>query len=270
MNLQHCWHQSDFPSVKTMDFCGGTLAYFTHRSPDKESPNEDSAGAIQISPHHGVIVVADGVGGANAGAMASHCAVQKIVQSIEHATQTASDVAETERSTIVDAIENANHEILTWKQGAATTVCAVEILNQNLRTFHVGDSSILQFSNQGTLKFYSVAHAPIAMAVESGMLDEADALLHEDRNLINNCVGCPEMKIEIGPNLSLAKRDTVVLASDALLDNFTMNEVVQVLRWGDLHKQSQKMIDMTMARMRDTQTLPCKPDDLTMLCFRPC
>ena len=259
----HVWFEEDFTEPQTLAFCGGTLAVFTCRCPVKESCNEDSMAVIQISKSHGVVVVADGVGGASVGARASRTAVEAIVNSIKGST-----AGESLRVEIVDAIEAANGQILSWGLGAATTVAVVEYLDGSLRTFHVGDSTVLVCSNRGHLKYNTVAHAPIAMAVEIGMMEEPHALDHEDRNLINNCLGCDQMKIELGSPISMAKRDTVIVGSDGLSDNLTTDEIVSFIRAGQLKPQVFEMLESTQSRMHNPDSSPSKPDDLTFVCFR--
>jgi serine/threonine protein phosphatase PrpC len=107
------------------------------------------------------------------------------------------------------------------------------------------------------------------MAVEIGVMDENEALRHEDRHLITNFVGSHEMKIEIGPRLSMATRDTLVIGSDGLFDNLTTDELVNRIRAGNLYKQVAQMISMIVGRMTHADECPSKPDDLTLICFRP-
>jgi serine/threonine protein phosphatase PrpC len=259
----HVWFEQDFKEPQEFSFCGGILAVFTCRCPSKESSNEDSMAVLQISPHHGVVVVADGVGGASVGARASRAAVEAIVDSIKSSTR-----LESHRVDIVDAIEAANGQILSWGLGAGTTIAVVEYFDRSLRTFHVGDSTVLICSNRGKLKYNTVAHAPIAMAVEIGLMEEQQALDHEDRNLINNCLGCDQMKIELGSPIPMGKRDTVVIGSDGLSDNLTTEEIVNCIRAGRLSSQVAEMLATIQSRMQNPEASPSKPDDLTFVCFR--
>ena len=67
-------------------------------------------------------------------------------------------------------------------------------------------------------------------AVESGMLDEDEAVHHEERHLISNVVGADDMRIEIGLSINMAAKDTLLLASDGLFDNLYLNEIIETNR----------------------------------------
>ena len=254
--------QQEATDVQLADFCGGVIAGCSYKSPDKETANEDAAAWIELSKNHGVLVVADGVGGQSAGDRAARTAIESVVEHCQDATDETSLRAE-----ILDAIEAANREVLSWGIGAGSTIVVAEYLLGTVRVVHVGDSTALLTSNHGTIKFLSVAHGPVAMAVEIGMLDESEAIEHEDRNIITNCIGSTEMKIEVGPEVLMAARDTLLLASDGLFDNLTSTQVTNSIRAGHMESQLNTMIEKTRGLMTgDSET--GKPDDLTVLCFR--
>ena len=254
--------QQEAASVELTKFCGGTLVGCSYKSPDKNAPNEDAAGWIELSESHGVLIVADGVGGHAAGDRAARASIESVIEHLQNISSGTSA-----RAQILDAIEAANREVLSWGLGSASTIVVAEFLDGTVRVIHVGDSTALLTSNRGTIKFLSVAHAPVAMAVEIGMLDEAEAIEHEDRNIITNCIGSGEMKIEVGPEIPMSARDTLLLASDGLFDNLTTTQIVDSIRAGHLENQMQTMIEKTRNQMTGHDEFG-KPDDLTVLCFR--
>jgi len=257
------WFHAEDVGLQSHAFCGGTVIGYSCKSPVKDSANEDAATIIELGDEHGLLVVSDGVGGANAGDAASRMVIESIVKNCENATPNQSV-----RSEVLDALEFANREVLSWGLGAGATAVIAEFLQGTLRVFHVGDSSALLCSNRGREKFSTVSHAPVAMAVELGVLSEDEALMHEDRNIISNCVGLPDMMIELGSQISMANRDTLLVGSDGLFDNLTTEEVVGFIRAGDLVVQSEKLLGEVQSRMNRIEQLPSKPDDLTMLVFR--
>ena len=261
---QQIWLLADHDKPQPLAFCGGSIVVYSRTSPDKSTNNEDAAAVIELAADHGVMVVADGMGGANAGVRAAKCVVETIVDFLSSANLE----GETARSTIVDAIEEANQTVLSWGLGAGSTLVVVEYLNNSIRTFHVGDATALVCSNRGRIKSSTIAHAPVAMAVEAGMLDHDEALNHEDRHLISNCVGSAEMKIELGPVMEMASRDTLVIGSDGLFDNLTLDEIVQFVRAGQLNHQFGLLVEAASGRMSTPDGFASKPDDLTVVCFR--
>ena len=55
--------QSDLDRPELYSFAQGTIGLYTHRAPQKETPNEDALALIPVDNKTGVLVVADGVGG---------------------------------------------------------------------------------------------------------------------------------------------------------------------------------------------------------------
>jgi serine/threonine protein phosphatase PrpC len=259
-----CLHQA----VQSLEVGHDTLwqaCASSRRDPFKSSPNEDSAAIIPCGENSVVIVVADGCGGTRGGDKASKLAIDYLVESIEQAFGDPRLL----RGAILDGIENANHAIQSLKIGAACTIAVVEFHEGTIRSYHAGDSMILVTTNRGRIRYQSVCHSPIGYAVESGMLEADAAMHHEDRHLISNCVGSPQMRIEVGPTIELGKNDRVLVASDGLFDNLSIDEVVQHLRQGDLSKSTQKLADLASARMHDVvESNPSKPDDLTLVTLR--
>ena len=114
--------------------------------------------------------------------------------------------------------------------GAASTLAIVEVQDGTARPYHVGDSAILITGQRGRVKVQTVPHSPVGYAVESGMLDAAEAMHHEERHVVSNVVGSDDMRIEIGSALSLSPRDTILLASDGLSDNLLAEEIIDFAR----------------------------------------
>jgi PPM family protein phosphatase len=258
---------NDERSIPTsVPVASGEAVLFSARSPDKLTVNEDAAALIPIDAASCVLVVADGLGGERAGQEASSLAVKTIARIVREAAEQG---GESLRAAILDAIETANEAILQLGLGAATTLAVAEITDGEVRPYHVGDSMILVTGGLGKIKLLTVSHAPVAMAVESGMMDEHEAMHHEHRHLVSNVVGSDSMRIEIGTKLKLAPRDTLILASDGLSDNLHTGEIVARIRKGPLEKSVTGLIDDVHERMREpADGIPHKPDDLTLIAFR--
>lgn len=243
----------------------GTASVFTTRCPGKETVNEDAAALLPFGEDAAVLVVADGLGGHMAGERASKLTIEKIRDALkDHAT----DGVEL-RDAILNGIENANQAVTELSGDAATTLAAVEIQGRSIRPYHVGDSVILLVGNRGKIKLQTISHSPVAYAVEAGLLDEREAMHHEERHLISNIIGSPSMRIEIGPALEMAPRDTLLLASDGLADNLHVEEIVDRVRKGPLQTAVTNVAEDTLQRMHQpTLEHPSKADDLTLIAFR--
>jgi serine/threonine protein phosphatase PrpC len=212
-----------------------------------------------------VLAVADGVGGTPAGREASRLALE-----ILRDTLTAAEVESDKlRATILDAVEAANKAILDMGRRAATTLVVAEIAADELRCYHIGDSELLAVGQRGRMKLRIIPHSPTGFAVEAGLLDEDEAVQHEQRHVIFNVLGAQDMRVDIAPRTRLAPRDTVLLATDGLLDNLYVDEIVEIIRVGPLDRAADKLVAAARRRMTTTgNSKPSKPDDLTVILFR--
>ncbi len=263
--LKKLYIESDMESAEPIELLGGKVVALCRRCPDKEQPNDDSAAVVQTESGGIVLIVADGVGGGPGGHQASAIAVQSVAECVL-ATPPTSEL----RAGILDGIEQANRKILDLGIGAATTLAVVEIQDRSARGYQVGDSTMLIVGQRGALKWKSTSHSPVGYAIESGMLDEADAMHHEERHVVSNLVGTDSMHIEVGPTRQLAPRDTIIVGSDGLYDNLHLDEVIQHGRSGKLRRRIDAMAELATKRMiQDVDGQPGKPDDLSVLIFTP-
>lgn len=255
----------DMREVETASVGGGLAAVSSTRSPAKTTCNEDTAAIIPFNERCAVLAVADGLGGVRSGELAASIAVETLSETLA----AAGGQTELLRTAILDGIEAANQAVQQRGIGTATTLAVVEIRDRVVRPYHVGDSMILVVGQRGKVKLQTVCHSPIGFAVEAGFLDEREAMHHEDRHLVSNFVGSPEMRIEIGAPLTLAAWDTLLLASDGLFDNLHIPEIVERVRKGALDAGVRKIVSDATSRMkRQSSGHPSKPDDLTVIAFR--
>jgi len=259
------WVRAEEDELRSLAFLGGLVHGFSRGAPSKETPNEDAAAVIPFGPDSGLLAVADGLGGTRGGDQASAITIYELCAALEHAAQQGDSL----REAVLDGIEAANREIGALAIGAASTVAVVELRGNQLRPYHVGDSEILVVGGRGKVKLQTVSHSPMGYAIESGLIGEYEALYHADRHLVFNVVGVPEMRIEVGAAIELAPRDTVLVASDGLFDNLTIDEIVEALVRPDLGAGVAALVDVCRDRMATMRTgAPHKPDDLSLLVWR--
>jgi serine/threonine protein phosphatase PrpC len=247
-------------------FGGGELCVFTAPRPGAGGGNQDGAALVELGPGRGVLAVADGLGGQPQGEKAARLALESLVDAVLESDARGGTL----RHAILDGFERASQRVQGLGVGAATTLVVVEIDGGRLRGYHVGDSMILVVGQRGRRKLQTVSHSPVGYAVEAGVLDESEALHHDELHLISNMVGAADMRLEVGSPRALAPRDTVLLASDGLLDNVHLEEIVEVVRRGPLDVAAQRLVDLARWRMAGGDDEgPCKPDDTTFVVFRP-
>jgi serine/threonine protein phosphatase PrpC len=248
------------------DLAQGLVCVRSVRSPERITPNEDAAAVIEVGPEALVLAVADGVGGTPAGREASNLALKTLTDVLLRQPETATSL----RTPILDAVEEANKKVLELARGAATTLVIGEIITRRLRSYHVGDSELIGVGQRGRIKQRIVPHSPTGFAVEAGLLDQDEAVQHDQRHVLFNVLGSPDMRVEVGTALRLADYDTVLLASDGLLDNLFVDEIVDIIRMGPLPEAADRLVKKAQARMNgDAKGKPSKPDDLTVILYRP-
>lgn len=252
--------------AECFSIAGGNLVAFSTPAPGREGPNQDSVALIPIDDEQAVFVVADGVGGMSSGNVASALACTSLVTSIQHGQKEGLSL----RDCILNGIEKAHEEINQLTSNSATTIAVVEITGDMVRSYHVGDPLILITGQRGKIHFQNITHSPVGYAVESGLIDEVDAIHHEERNLVSNVVGLADMHIDIGPTLKLSPRDTLLLSSDCLPDNLYIQEIVDLIRKGKLDRCADILVDLTRKRMaHEDKDMPSHPDDCSFILYRP-
>jgi serine/threonine protein phosphatase PrpC len=242
----------------------GAVCVRSVRSPDKETSNEDAAAIIPVGDHALVLAVADGVGGNPGGHEASMLAVR----TVEEFVSRSGEVGQL-RTAILDGIEAANRRVLDLNRGAATTLAVAEIVGAQVRCYHVGDSELISVGQRGRVKLRVVPHSPTGFAVEAGLMDENEAVQHDQRHVLFNVIGSLEMRIDMGASLRFAPHDTLLLATDGLMDNLFVSEITDIIRTGALPGAADALVAAAQARMRDDEGGgPSKPDDLTVILHR--
>jgi PPM family protein phosphatase len=262
----HQYIDSEMTSPELIELPQGVAMALSCSSPAKTSGNEDCASVISVNKDISLLVVADGLGGCPNGAAASAILVESLKDEILKVKNKNADI----RETILSCIETANLNLLQKNTGEGTTVAIVEINNDSIRSYHVGDSEIRIIDQWGDTKYQTVSHAPIAYAVESGFIDEDLAIAHEDRHFISNYIGAPEIHVSVSSAISINKQDTLLLGTDGLFDNLFKHEITEIICKKNIEKVARNLKDSASTRMNNwKQGSPSKPDDLTFIVYRP-
>ena len=253
------------PHCVAVEVAGGHAIAYTCRDPYKETDNEDTVAILPYGPAAAVFVVADGAGGLPAGKRASLTAVNTLAESL----QVAMDKTTLLRTAILNGIEAANTAVLDLANGSATTMTVITLEGRLARSYQVGDSEAIVIGQRGLVKLQTTAHSPTGFAVEAGFLDQRDALHHEERHIVSNFIGTTDMGIDVGAAVELDQRDTILLATDGLMDNVHVDEIIDFVRKGPLPTAIHSVVALGRQRMRNAGGgEPSKPDDLSLILFR--
>jgi len=195
------------------------------------SRNEDSHGIQHLAwangdQHHemAAIVVADGMGGYEAGDRASALVVQQVLAGLAEAfgKAPAAGVKPTQTAeTITRLITIANDVVLEQSQrdptckGMGATAAVVVVRDADVCIGHVGDCRVYHFTG-GQVKQVTRDQTLVARLVEIGALSPEEALNHPQRNEVTQAIG---KHTEIQPTsqqLKLASGDWLIVACDGL------------------------------------------------------
>jgi protein phosphatase len=231
-----------------------TIISFGATDPGKKrSGNED---AYLVDDRLGLYAVADGVGGSEAGEVASRIAVDTIAGAMPDllgdkdrtppAEIRAGDVPElaafrhavllANRNIIVEAGKNPSHA------GMGTTLTALLVTRKRAFLAHIGDSRAYRLRN-GTLAQLTNDHSIVAEQVRSGILTAAQARTSPNRHVITRALG---INREAAPDLMeqpVKPGDTFLLCSDGLTEMVSDREIGRVLSGAAPRDAARKLIE---------------------------
>lgn len=208
-----------------MKFQGKTdIGVMRHSNQDDFSVSELHDGSV-------LAVVCDGMGGANAGNVASKKATETISSFFERSYRNGLD-AQGVMALLQSAILSANIEIYDMAQknaeltGMGTTVVAAYVSNNFTVVSHVGDSRAYLVSDSVTQ--LTRDHSVVQSLIESGKLTPQEARVHPRRNVITRALGIEADILVDSEEYSLSKGETLLLCSDGLSNFVSPDEIKSV------------------------------------------
>jgi protein phosphatase len=251
--------------------------------------NEDSFCA---HPTLGLFVVADGVGGYEAGEVASRAAVDAVAQSIAE-TRTWSEETtwpfDYQPALGVDgnrlnwALHLANIRIRTevenarGRQGMATTIASVLFETdangvkepvRGVTVGHIGDSRVYRW-RAGKLDRLTQDHSWVEDQVRAGILTEQDARRHPRRNLLTRALtGITEPQADFGW-APLAEGDALLLCSDGLFGVLSDEQMAEILARDDAGQFGGEPDGSVCDALVHAANLGGGPDNITVVLVRP-
>ncbi|MEN8179310.1 MAG: protein phosphatase 2C domain-containing protein [Pseudomonadota bacterium] len=193
--------------------------------------NEDAVGGDLSA---GLVILADGMGGANAGEVASNLAMDLLVNELVVSREPAAK--DLDHDDLLEAMGRVNHAILDLAQnvpeyhGMGTTLI-MGLYQQDILTYaHVGDSRLYRFRH-GVLDALTRDHTLIQELVELGefkSLDEA-MLAGVSQNILTRAFGSEaDVQVDIA-NIKLSAGDLFLFCSDGLTNMVSETEIQQIL-----------------------------------------
>jgi len=175
-----------------------------------------------------LFIVADGMGGHNAGEVASSLAVRAVRDNIV-GTFDRDNPAEV----IQRAVRKANAIVFSHAsarddlKGMGTTLTAVWVYEKEAYVAHIGDSRAY-LARQGELRLMTSDHSLVQEMVKNGGISEKEARQHPQRNVLTRAVGTQEdVHVDIN-NIALQENDVLLLCTDGLTSTVSDRDILGV------------------------------------------
>jgi serine/threonine protein phosphatase PrpC len=215
--------------------------------------NEDSFLAVRPEGRDGeaLVAVADGMGGHNAGEVASALAVQALQQILDDGGSTSDADA-----LLTRALELGNRSI--WdaaaediaKEGMGTTIVAALLRADGQAVVaNVGDSRAYVFAD-GAAKLLTIDHTWVNQQVRAGQMTPDEARLSPFRNLLTRSLGtAPRVEIDLFKGLQLETGDALILVSDGVTGYLEERDFSTILRAAsDAQEAAARLVDEAVQR----------------------
>ncbi|PJK17915.1 protein phosphatase [Chryseomicrobium excrementi] len=216
----------------------------------KRAINEDYLDVVEKEPGMILAVLADGMGGHNAGDVASELAVRFLVDRFQKSTLQLTSDATTVSSWLKEAYEGANERISTIAEsdpsckGMGTTLIAAVFQNNKVTFAHIGDSRVYLYS-KGEINPLTKDHSYVNVLLDSGEISEEQARTHPRKNMLMKAIGT---EISIDPDIltvSLRAEEYMLICSDGLSNMVSAEQMVHVLQSeATLHAKVETLIEL--------------------------
>ncbi len=218
------------------------------------SHNEDS---VTFDAAHGLVVLADGMGGYNAGEVASGIAVSVVSSEIRHRLEEVSpeekDAASGDDMGVVllrDNVKKANLSIFNAAQsqpqyaGMGTTIVSGLFYDDRVAVAHVGDSRMYRLRGE-VFETITRDHSLLQEQIDSGVLSKELARLSKNKNLVTRAVG---IEADVVPEVHVYEvqtGDVYLLCSDGLNDMVEDEDIAATLQMlqGNLGLAANQLIE---------------------------
>jgi len=221
----------------------------------------------EIGPRGSLFMVADGMGGAAAGELASAMAADLIYRHLATAWARDSDAtAERFAFRMKEAVELANEQIYGYARehpevrGMGTTVTAAGVFGEDLYVAQIGDSRGYLVRSGEAIQL-TKDQSLMQRLVDAGELTEEEAEQSERRNIILQALG-PDPRVRVDLTHQVLRRgDTLILCSDGLSGSVKREEFAQVAA-------EQKDLPSLCSRLIDLANERGGPDNITVVAAR--
>ncbi len=186
-----------------------------------------------------LLVVADGMGGHEAGEVASRIAAETVSEYYFN-----SEAGLGIEKSLSKSLTAANKRIYNMSaankmyKGMGTTCTCIALVGDSIYFGHVGDSRAYLIKSNKTIEQITTDHTYVQELVNSGEITQEEAAHHPKRNILTNAMGTkPDTMVDTGMHpAKFGEHDRILLCSDGLYEYIKDEEMVSILLNHDLHE----------------------------------
>nr|WP_302655903.1 Stp1/IreP family PP2C-type Ser/Thr phosphatase [uncultured Agathobaculum sp.] len=229
------------------------MEYFGITDKGRVRPTNQDIYRLEVRPEKesAFVLVCDGMGGANAGNVASRFAADSFLADAAGALDSAPDEI-TRHKTMLHALEKANDTVfgLAGRQpefrGMGTTLVGAFVQGRKASILNVGDSRAYLFDGE-TLRQVSEDHSYVEEMRRLGRISAEDARTHPQKNLITRAVGVDATVDGDLFEVELAETDILLLCSDGLTGMVEDEKIAEVLaKAGTLEDKGRELLTLAL------------------------
>ncbi|HWL24375.1 MAG TPA: Stp1/IreP family PP2C-type Ser/Thr phosphatase [Ureibacillus sp.] len=216
----------------------------------KRKVNEDRAAFIQRPDHFKLAILADGMGGHNAGDIASDMAIKEMEYLFKNAISKNFETTHSKKRWMLEVVKKVNEKIYKHSieneacNGMGTTLIAVLIDHEKCLISHIGDSRVYYFT-PSIVELITRDHSYVNILVENGEISEEEAENHPGKNMIVKALGT---EISIDPDfyeITMDEQSFLLICSDGLSNKLSTDEMSAILSLNmSIEEKGKKLVQL--------------------------
>ena len=217
-----------------------------------DGENQDSLNVVQPDGSDGsrpaLLVIADGMGGYEGGAIASRLVTQEMTAAFQTADQNSAPLSTLQAGVTASlrSLQKLSRQSAYLSRMGSTVVAAV-IAGQKIFLLNVGDSRAY-LVNRAVIRQISYDHSLVADQLRQGLIDETEARSHPRRNVLSMAISVQREWVEpFTAELEWRPGDVLVLCSDGLWGPVTEEQIQSTVLELPPGQAAQKLVDLANA-----------------------
>lgn len=210
--------------------------------------NQDACNIGEYSDNACWAVVCDGMGGANAGDVASRTATETISKRLSESYRENMSTISVE-NLLITSIAAANLFVYDLSrenqtmEGMGTTVVAAVVIGDSVVIAHVGDSRAYILQNNELIRI-TKDHSYVQSLIDSGKISQDEAVYHPYKNIITRALGLEE-RVDIDCVVhDFAENSVLLLCSDGLTNYVSEDDIKAVLLGGGEDDKAKQLVTL--------------------------